>query len=369
MGKNSAIEWTHHTFNPWIGCTKVSAGCANCYAERDMDHRLHRVQWGPAGTRSLTSPDYWKQPLRWNREAQAAGERRRVFCASLADIFEDRPELAQPRMQLFSLIFRTPHLDWLLLTKRPDVAAVWLSRQNTPGLVQAYACMDAKPGDVEQCAEWFLDHPMEWPLPNVWLGTSVENQATADERIPHLLAAPARIRFLSAEPLLGPVNLRGVNTRAGSLDSLWGETSSFKTGCIVKEGPGIDWAIAGGESGPNARPMHPDWARLLRDQCAKAGVPFHFKQWGSHGANAVFMGSGEPSFREFASFEHWCNKATGWIAPGDVCVDLTGRVLKIGKDFQEASYPVAVMRPMDKKAAGRLLDGRTHDEFPELAAQ
>jgi protein gp37 len=123
MAENSNIEWTHHTFNPWIGCTKVSDGCKNCYAENLMDKRYGRVKWGPQGTRVRTSEANWKKPLKWNREAEAKGERHRVFCASLADVFEDKPdqpEMEQWRLELLELIIKTPYLDWLLLTKRPE---------------------------------------------------------------------------------------------------------------------------------------------------------------------------------------------------------------------------------------------------------
>jgi protein gp37 len=220
--KNSNISWTDHTFNPWIGCSKVSAGCAHCYAETLMDTRYHRVEWGSGGTRVRTSPENWRQPVKWNSEAEARGVRYQVFCASLADVFEERGELAAWRDDLHDLIHRTPNLDWLLLTKRPEMAA-W-----------CYA---------------------EQPIPaNVWLGTSVENQAAADRRIPILSAIPAAIRFLSCEPLLGEI--AGIDLSA------------------------ISWVIVGGESGAGCRPMAPEWAISLRDQCRVAKVPYFFKQWG-----------------------------------------------------------------------------------------
>lgn len=236
--RNSAIEWTDHTFNPWVGCTKVSDGCKHCYAEALMDKRFGRVEWGVNGTRKRTSAANWREPLKWNRDAQAAGIRQRVFCASLADVFEDRPELAEWRSDLFDLIYSTPHLDWLLLTKRPENV------------------LDMVP------ANWHA-----WLPANVWIGTSIENQAAADERIPHLLRIPASVRFLSMEPLLGPVDLDHV-VSPGSLETL----------------RGVQWVIVGGESGTKARPMHPDWVRSIRDQCQADGVPFFFKQWGEYDA-------------------------------------------------------------------------------------
>ena len=246
MGANSKIEWTTHTFNPWRGCAKVSAGCANCYAEA-MSGRNPKVlgEWGPDARRAPASENYWRQPIAWNKAAEKAGERRRVFCASLADVFEERLDLEPSRRRLFELIEKTTSLDWLLLTKRPAFAAGWLEAH--------YEKTDAA------------------PLPNVWLGTSVEDQERADERIPELLAAPAAVRFLSCEPLLGPLDFvmaAGNTSFDGGGDGFPGDRT-------------FDWVIVGGESGPNARPMHPDWARWIRDQCVRAGVAFHFKQWGA----------------------------------------------------------------------------------------
>ncbi len=219
--KNSPITWTDHTFNPWIGCAKISEGCAHCYAETLMAKRYKRVQWGPNGTRAHTKPLTWRDPLKWNAEAAAQGIRYRVFTASLADIFEDREELSPWRDDLHELIRQTEHLDWLVLTKRPEIAA-----------------------------RYYSEHPIPQ---NVWLGTSVENTA-ATRRIPILASIPAKVRFLSCEPLLEGI-------------------------------PGLDlhnihWLIAGGESGVGARPVHPEWIRSLRDQCRDANVPFFFKQWG-----------------------------------------------------------------------------------------
>lgn len=243
MGVDTKIEWAHHTFNAWIGCTKVSPGCDHCYAARQDAHR----RWTPdgwGGPRRRTSAEYWKQPLKWDRAAARKGERHRVFCSSLADVFDNQVDAAW-RADLWPLIAATPHLDWLLLTKRP---------QNIKKMLPA---------------DWGSGYQ------NVWLGTTVENQAEADRRIPHLLAVPARVRFLSCEPLLGPIDLTRVAGRAG-LDPHW---------CMKKSGLG--WVIVGGESGPGARPMHPDWARSLRDQCAAARVPFFVKQLSSGGPKAI----------------------------------------------------------------------------------
>lgn len=239
MGQQTGIEWCSHTFNPWRGCTKVSPGCTHCYAET-LSKRNPKVlgEWGPDGTRVIASESMWKQPLKWDRAAEQAGERRRVFCASLADVFEDRKELNGPRERLFFLIEQTPHLDWLLLTKRPDFAHYWMCEHY------------ATPSN----------------LPNIWMGVSVEDQERANERIPELLRIPAAVRFLSVEPLLAPVDL---TARA----------------CFA-----FDWVIIGGESGPGARPCHTEWIRSIRDQCRGAGVACFVKQLGSNSQNWVLPG-------------------------------------------------------------------------------
>jgi protein gp37 len=269
MAEESKISWTDNTFNPWMGCTKVSPACKNCYAERDFDHRYQKVKWGPNGTRVVTGETNWNKPLKWNREAEENGIRKRVFCASLGDIFEDwqgpminsdgiplyvgwhhaQPRwvasetycdgdpltMADVRKRLFELIDATPYLDWLLLTKRPE---------NIAKMTSGYAYFE-----------------------NVWLGTSVENQAYADKRIGELIQSRsfAPVLFLSCEPLTGPVDL---SAGLGQLD----------------------WVITGGESGPGARPADPDWFRSIRDQCIAAKIPFHFKQWGEFDDKQVRVG-------------------------------------------------------------------------------
>ena len=257
MAANTKIEWADHTFNPWVGCTKISPGCDHCYAEGWAKRTGDAALW--QGNRRRTSDANWRLPLKWNREAEAAGVRRRVFCASLADMFDNQAEVSW-RHALWELIHDTPHLDWLLLTKRP---------QNIAKMLPNY--------DTHPLPDW----GQGWP--NVWLGTTVENQAEADRRIPLLLGVPAAKRFLSCEPLLGPVDLTAVQQTVDP--GFFGDCLQWyhKGYCHEIEGisyPTIDWVIAGGESGPGARPMHPNWARSLRDQCAAAGVPFLFKQWG-----------------------------------------------------------------------------------------
>lgn len=259
MGENSKIEWTDHTWNPWIGCTKVSAACDHCYAE-DWAKRFGQVEWGPHAERRRTSPANWKEPLRWDRAAAKAGRQARVFCASLADVFDNQvPE--QWRYDLWELIASTRNLDWLLLTKRPQNIAKMLP------------VMDSRlPG--------YKPWTQRWPWPNVWLGTTVENQEEANRRVPEFLAVPAAKHFLSVEPLLGPVNLNSVfdHSNEHSIDALAGRRFYAPQDNDGEPEARLDWVIAGGESGRGARPMHPDWARSLRDQCAAAEVPFFMKQ-------------------------------------------------------------------------------------------
>lgn len=253
--KDSKISWTDHTFNPWWGCVKVSPGCEHCYAETFSKRTGHHI-WGPAKTtpRRLFGDKHWAEPIKWNRQAAAVGERQRVFCASMADVFEDHSDVVDARDRLFALIDRTPHLDWLLLTKRPEnIRHLWPFG-------------------------WYGE---EFTWPNVWIGTSVENQAAAEQRIPALLEVPAAIRFLSCEPLLEPVNLQAWFRWCPSCGAPRRDASAMRCG-FCEAYPQvlntIHWVIAGGESGPHARPMDLGWARSLRDQCQAAGTAFFMKQ-------------------------------------------------------------------------------------------
>lgn len=270
MGETTAITWTDSTFNPWVGCAKVSAGCKNCYASVETFTRRERARgielWGENAARHVTSDANWKKPLAWNREAAKAGVRRRVFCASLADVFEDRPDLAGPRARLFGLIRATPWCDWLLLTKRPENAArLWA----IAAADNALATVDDGTLDVRVPADG-----REW-LPNIWLGTTVEDQRRADERIPHLLRVPAAVRFLSCEPLLEGVDLES----AFAVRDANGEMSGPR--CKTDGSPAIDWVIVGGESGHHARPFDVAWARSIVAQCREAGVAPFVKQLGA----------------------------------------------------------------------------------------
>jgi protein gp37 len=290
MGKTTEIAWTDATFNPFWGCTKVSPGCDHCYADTLATRYGHNV-WGPDAPRRFFGDKHWSEPLKWNKEAEAAGVRRRVFCGSMCDWAEGRKDQAEARIRLFDLIEQTPHLDWQLLTKRPGAI---------PHLVPR--------------------HWLETPPANVWYGTSVENQEQADRRIPQLLAVPATIRFLSCEPLLGPVDLT---------PWLWESAGPEWAG--LNPSPDIGWVITGGESGPGARPMHPDWARSLRDQCQAAGVAFFHKQHGE-----------------------WA-----WEYPQGMSLSHREQRYEHGQTF----YRVG------KKAAGRLLDGQVWSQVPESAVE
>lgn len=284
MGKDSRIEWTHHTFNPWWGCVKVSAACDHCYAEA-WAKRLGEQVWGPLSERRFFGDAHWSEPLKWNREAVAEGVRRRVFCASMADVFENRKDLIPHRLRLLELIEKTPQLDWLLLTKR-----IHLVQKQLP---KGY----------------------EFPK-NVWLGATVENQDAVKKRLEYLVGFKTpSVRFLSCEPLLGPLDIR-------------------KYLAPATRGARVDWVIAGGESGAGSRAMEPSWPLALQRQCADAGVPFHFKQWG-----------------------HW--------APLEQVADVLTK-----------STPIQVLRRngteislagIGKGKAGRSLAGKFWDQFPRTA--
>lgn len=365
MAENTSIEWTDHTFNPWRGCTKVSPGCANCYADKQSKRNPSVLGvWGPDGKRVVAAESYWRQPLKWNREAERDGVRRRVFCASMADVFEDwqgpilsnvpgtelwvtalgeflRPQTAlindqsralamrtqhpatmdDVRRRLFALIDATPHLDWILLTKRPEnIRRMW------PKLECGHPCDGYLDGtSCQGGCEYKYRH-------NVWIGTSVEDQPRADERIPELLKCLdlSPVLFLSCEPLLGPVDIGWFGVVGPSRShTAGGHPSSLD----------IDWVIVGGESGSRARPMHPQWARDIRDQCQAAGVPFFFKQWGE-----------------------WSPSQPNDVRFRDVRIDVSGRDVTMTPGLWDESD--ATMFRVGKKLAGRALDGREWSEFP-----
>lgn len=350
MSTGTKIEWAHHTFNPWWGCARVSPGCVHCYADTLASRWGHEL-WRRHGPRRAMAAQYWRQPLTWNRKAADADGPVRVFCASMADVFEAHPEpdvrafQGKERARLWDLIDATPNLTWMLLTKRPE---------NVAGMVP-----------------WGND----WPG-TVWLGVSTEDQRRADERVPVLLTIPAAVRFVSAEPLLGPVDLGGhcwlpvsendPDPDAECLRCGTEEFSDIKDGhptihrCYdheqcEREGheeawcstpvtpyPRISWVICGGESGRKARPMHPDWARSLRDQCTAAGVAFHFKQRGEW---------------------TWSQPGAGRREPQAYVCEANGRVADEATALADGGSWQGIWR-VGKGTSGRDLDGEFWDEFP-----
>lgn len=343
MAENSNIEWTHHTFNPWIGCTKVGPGCDHCYAEVWDSRGLQQkeTRWGPHAARTLTSAANWRKPLAWNKAAAAAGERHRVFCASLADVFDNHASIADEwRGGLAALIQATPNLDWMLLTKRIGNADRYLR----------------------------MMFPLGTPR-NVWIGATVVNQEEADRDVPKLLAVPAVVRFLSMEPLLGPVALHNLPIGTGRWSALTGETL-FPDGDYDPDNARLDLVIVGGESGHGARPMHPDWARSLRDQCHAAGVAFHFKQWGE------WKPLSQTEFGEDDAYYHPAPEsdpeASRRCKHDSLCLAPDGTSFSMGSAQQYHKIEDGAFRgaghmscfKVGKKAAGRLLDGRTWDQMP-----
>jgi protein gp37 len=327
MGENSKIEWCTHTFNPWVGCTKVSPACDLCYAETWSRRTGQPELW--KGARRRTTSANWNEPRKWNAAAAKLGIRAKVFCASLADVWDNQVP-AEWRRDLFDLIHETPQLDWLLLTKRP---------QNIEKMLLPAT------GEAEL-----------WPWPNVWLGTTVENQEEAERRIPKLLAVPARVHFLSCEPLLGPLDLTRVAhyyPATRDFTDSWTGLDNALTGFRATKAGGwhgskIGWVIAGGESGGKARPMHPDWARDLRDQCAAAGVPFLFKQWGEWAPGECADFPATRTERVASLFDN--NWDFGTLTPRESAE--THR-----EDAPDVYW-------LGKKRAGRLLDGVEHNGMP-----
>jgi protein gp37 len=288
MSANTKIEWTDHTFNPWWGCSRVSPACRFCYADRDAKRHGFQV-WRRHGERRMLSDNNWRQPVRWNRKAEKAGVPEKVFCASMADVFEEHPLLDEPRKRLWDLIEATPWLQWQLLTKRPE--------------------------NVAAMAPW----GDSWP-DHVWLGVSVETMRFANERIPLLLATPAKTRFLSCEPLLEELDLpwllpwnRAVLHSNAYPDHILGPYGDRLTeidcgSCDFDSADGISWIICGGESGPKSRPTHLAWVRSLVEQCRSADVAPFVKQLGAAWAKDSYVG-GKSVFglgdRKGGDWEYW----------------------------------------------------------------
>ena len=322
----SKIEWTDETWNVVTGCTKVSAGCTHCYAER-MSKRLAGRCGYPKDDpfRVTLHPDKLDKPLKWKKP-------RKIFVNSMSDLFhEDVPD--EFIDEVFAVMSDAGQHTFMILTKRPERMKQYLSLDNPRYTARKVFNLTKDPAGKFDC-------DLHWPLINVWLGTSVENQAAADERIPPLLQVPAAVKFISVEPLLGPVDLMSVQFgKYTTMNVLEGCGISLKSPCQSIPNAfsnKIDWVITGGESGPGARPLHPDWVRSLRDQCQAAGTKFFFKSWGDWLPNAQ---------------EYDCN-------PG-------------GVDYEQKHELVrnVAMCRVGKKKSGRLIDGRTWDEMPEIGGQ
>lgn len=375
MGDKTDISWADRTLNGWIGCNKISPACDHCYAATSRASAAIGVVWGAGQARHRTSAENWKLPLRWNARpfwqcscgyrgddeggghnctlplASPKPARRRVFCASLADVFDNEVS-AEWLADLLDLIRRTPNLDWLLLTKR---IGNWSNR-----LAEAVHALDGgfRKGEATgDLCDWIESWIGGGATPaNVWIGATICNQAEADRDVPKLLRVPATVRFLSIEPMLGPVILTSVGQIPANEDGPNrigymvgpddGKSGLWPTRERALEKSGLHWVIAGGEIGSHARPSHPDWFRSMRDQCAAAGVPFLFKQWGEHSLE-YDRDRDDPDWR---SCNTWDRKPGRWI-------NLAG-----GHGFHGERVHYA--HRVGKKAAGCMLDGRIHHEFP-----
>lgn len=347
MADNTAIEWADATVNAVNGCSVLSPGCTNCYAMKLAGTRLRnhpsrtgltmQTKAGPVwtGKVSLHEPALL-QPLRWKRP-------RRIFWNAHGDLFHAKVPW-EWIAKVIAVCLLTPHHTHMILTKRGDRMRAWFETLESEGGAEDFCeiveLIAETVGREVDGGDWSL------PIPNLWLGVSVEDQQRADERIPDLLATPAAVRFLSCEPLLGPLQLHEIKP----VDPF----DPFDPFNCLSGSEKIDWVIVGGESGPKARPMHPDWARGLRDQCAEAGVPFHFKQWGEWAPPEAF-GAGEyrPVTDRYGNVR---DRMRQYV----MCEDRADRL----DAYSFTRHATNLVFRVGKKRAGRLLDGREHSEFP-----
>lgn len=350
MSDKSRIEWTEATWNPVTGCSKVSQGCKHCYAEREWARMSAprpqpNVYTGRAFTDVQCHPDRLLQPWNWVKP-------RLIFVNSMSDLFHESVPF-EFIAQVFWIMSVTTRHTYQVLTKRPQRMLEffdWVAEE-------AASFPDNRIGDHSPDVKWqpatksrggYDNCGPGWPYENVWLGVSIEDQATADKRIPLLMKCPAAVRWISAEPLLGPVDIRWSLSHPIAIAAGFLQRGMFSPGLETLRR--IDWVVAGGESGPGARPMHPEWARSLRDQCEAAGVPFFFKQWGN--------------WAPYCTHEEML--ASGYRLPDDDLhyLGITQDGL-VGRDITDVAGTHWV-RNLGKKAAGRLLDGNEHNGMPEV---
>jgi len=365
MADGSHIEWTDATWQPITGCSVVSPGCTNCYAMRLAGTRLRHhpsragltreTKAGPVWTGEVRFNEEWlDQPLRWQRG-------RRIFVCAHGDLFhEDVPDAWIDRV--FAVMALCPQHTFQVLTKRAKRMRDYFSKIKREMLLRCGDDADVAPRRLDDhacdisrspCAAGFMEE-QPWPLSNVWLGVSVEDQERADVRIPHLLRTPAQVRFLSCEPLLGPLKIDVIDLDGHfEIYPLDGTTECEDgDGNSHPDLPRLDWVIAGGESGSAARPMHPDWARSIRDQCVSAGVPFFFKQWGEWAPEECADFS--PTRTEQTA-SYWNDR---W--------DFSSLTPKQSQEIHEDDAP-DVYR-IGRKAAGARLDGKEWRQMPESRA-
>jgi protein gp37 len=355
MAENTSIEWTHlpgykgATWNPLSGCSMVSPGCHSCYAAtmaarlEAMGQKKYAGTTKKVGTRAL-----WTGKVNLDEKSLAIPLKTKkptaYFVNSMSDLFhEDVPDAFIDKV--FAVMAMSRQHVFQVLTKRAKRMRDYLAMVSDEKDMNRWACAAVLPETGNSpCAAGIFDE-LDWPLRNVWLGVSVEDRQRADERIPLLLQTPAAVRFLSVEPLLGPVDIR--LARPTDMERLAAAVAGRPLDHLTSSTPAIDWVIVGGESGPGARPMHPDWARSVRDQCQEASVPFFFKQHGSW--VQVYDRDTDPDARNLPDMKdnrrRWLNLAGGHGFHGD-------RVIAVEE--------------VNKKVAGRVLDGRTWDEFPEV---
>ncbi len=359
MADGTSIEWSDATWQIVTGCSVLSPGCTNCYAMRLAGTRLRNHASREGLTKATKAGPVWNGEVRFNRVwlAQPLEMRRprMIFVAAHGDLFHEGV-LDEWLDEIFAMVAMSPQHTFQVLTKRPERMRAYLADRGTPVRVALAAAQIAYAGESGLLQ---VDVPAArdaFPLPNVWLGVSAEDQRRADERVPILLDTPAAVRWVSAEPMLGPIDFTRIAGDIGvglhSYDALRGLNIHQDDGDQATRVNRLDWIVVGGESGPGARPMHPNWARSIRDQCAEAGVPFLFKQWGAWG-RASPKPSGTPGRYAFASAPPHSDFMPAMIVPIDTYprqIDLFGGAI--------------VMELVGKKATGRRLDGVLHDGFP-----